>query len=236
MTVSKSFEKLWLTTPAECIQQTNGGLRLKFGIRSFKNNFASKWFHNNKEIPKSKADYIQRTKRNGEQYEIYLDIKHPMLDENAGNYRCVVQSSHNSVRADFLVEIEDKRPSSVKPPTIDIKKEGEDGLVLIMTVEYKSELDATVTWRHKKKGIFTDDGEQAFSIITKQSDSSNTFRTQFKLNVILFDIELLNTGLFQNYAFSGHSGLYTCEVNNDYGSLVAELNVLEDEESVENNA
>jgi hypothetical protein len=187
--VDRKFDKLWLTEPAVCSQLQDGPLRLKFGIRSFLNNFTTKWFHNDQQIPQAQFTkrYTQKVNKvDDENFEIYLDIKRPLLKDNAGTYHCVVHCNLNTIKATFNVTLDDQKPVIVKNPIIELEQEG-DSSTLVLTVEYKSEQDVIVQWRHERNGLFIEDGnDSVFEINTKALDIPNTSVTQLRVKVSRF--------------------------------------------------
>lgn len=184
--IERKFDRLWLTEPATCTHLQDGTLRLKFGIRSFLNNFTTKWFHNHQQIPQSQFTkrYAHKVdKIDDENFEIYLDIKRPMLKDNAGAYYCLAQSNLNTLRANFDVNLDDHKPVIEKNPTIELEQEGNSS-TLVLTVEYNSEQDVIVQWRHERSGLFIEDSnDSVFEINTQALDTPNTFSTQLRVKV-----------------------------------------------------
>ncbi|KAI6176478.1 Twitchin isoform X21 [Aphelenchoides bicaudatus] len=211
--IDRSFERVWLTEPAACVQLDDGTMRMRFGVRStVNNNFSTKWLHNNEEIPQSQFTrrYTQKVNKlnDSNNFEIYLDIKQPLLKINAGQYHCQVQSKQNTLRALFNIKLDDQKPVIEKDPTIELE---DDSKTLVLTVEYKSKQNVIAQWRHERNGIFIDDGkDDIFEINTRPLDVPTTFVTQLKV---------------KNFDPQTSSGLYSCELNNEWGLMVAEMNV-----------
>lgn len=172
-----------MTEPAKCIRLPNGLLQLKFGIRST-SNFTTKWFCNDVEL-KDSAQYRQKVdKREADRHSISLTLQKPQLKLNKGTFVCEVQTEHNTLKAHFNIEFEDRKPKILKEPLISLDPENN---TLILAVEYKSELKTTVVWKNKNGQSIDEKAPKPFLITSKTYKSGNSM-TQLKLKVIFTSI------------------------------------------------
>lgn len=169
------FEKCWITSPAEYTRFPNF-LRLRFGIRCL-SKFDVKWSHDGVDITEEHRQTIDKTGK--DRYFITLTIQKPTYRQNAGLYVCQVNSEHNSVKAQFNLELDDKRPTVVNEPTIELEIEN----TLILTVEYRSEIKSTVLWKSPDGQTIDEKSEKSYLITTKCDKATPISTTQLKLIV-----------------------------------------------------
>jgi hypothetical protein len=127
-----------------------------------------KWFHDGVEITNEHRQTIEKSEN--DRHFISLNIQKPNSRQNGGIYTCQVTSEHNTIKALFNLELEDKRPTIVNEPIIELEAKN----TLSLTVEYKSELKSNVIWKAPNGQVIDD---KPFSIATKSG------KTQLKLAV-----------------------------------------------------